>query len=202
MRPRPATSGSAPPVLDCGSNQQPGACQSCDQAARGFGVRRPPEHRPIRTSRTNPQHPGILFARYPGARGLTRGAAPAQQDRALEVHRRSLAALPIRAYPAAGVRPRVDEFRGEVVWQLTCRYRVVSCGISRTTSAGSLSSRRPWNRGWRSCPSVVHSLKPTSATRRGWTQCTPARGSLPRSNGDGLAPVQSASHAGCPAFAG
>ena len=62
-------------------------------------------------------------------------------------------------------------------------YRVLSCGISRTTSAGSLSSRRPWNRGWRSSPSVVHSLKPTSATSRGWTQCTPDRGSLPRSNG-------------------
>ena len=46
-------------------------------------------------------------------------------------------------------------------------YRVLSCGISRTTSAGSLSSRRPWNRGWRSSPAVVHSLKPTSATRRG-----------------------------------
>jgi pimeloyl-ACP methyl ester carboxylesterase len=35
-------------------------------------------------------------------------------------------------------------------------YRVLSRGISRTTSAGSLSSRRPWNRGWRSSPSVVH----------------------------------------------
>ena len=46
-------------------------------------------------------------------------------------------------------------------------YRVLSCGTSRTTSAGSLSSRRPWNRGWRSSPAVVHSLKPTSATRRG-----------------------------------
>jgi len=59
----------------------------------------------------------------------------------------------------------------------------VSCGISRMTSAGSLSSRRPWNRGWRSSPPVVHSLKPTWATRRGCTQCTPDRGGRPRSNG-------------------
>src|SRR5260370_37679614 len=55
-------------------------------------------------------------------------------------------------------------------------------GVSRTTSRGSLSSLRPWNLGWRSCPSVVHSLKPTSPTRRGATPCTPPRGQRPRAN--------------------
>ena len=45
----------------------------------------------------------------------------------------------------------------------------------RTTSP-ALSRRRPWNRGWRSSPSAVHSLKPTWATSRGSTQCTPERG--------------------------
>ena len=49
-------------------------------------------------------------------------------------------------------------------------------GISRTTSAGSLSRRRPWNRGWRNSPSAVHSVKPTWATSRGLTQCTPDLG--------------------------
>ena len=68
--------------------------------------------------------------------------------------------------------------------------RRCSQGISRTTSAGSLSRRRPWNRGWRSCPAVVHSVKPTWATSRGSTQCTPDRGRLPRSNGgSGPAPA-------------
>ena len=32
-------------------------------------------------------------------------------------------------------------------------------------------------------PSGVHSENPISATRRGSTQCTPDRGSLPRSKG-------------------
>ena len=94
-----------------------------------------------------------------------------------------------RPKSAIGV-PEVDTIHcaagSAVVW-VSVRggrpYRVLSCGISRTTSAGSLSSRRPWNRGWRSSPSVVHSLKPTSATRRGSAQCTPDRGSRPRSNG-------------------
>src|SRR6185437_38900 len=59
-------------------------------------------------------------------------------------------------------------------------------GISRTTSRGPLSSRSPWNRGWRSSPAGVHSLNPTSPTSRGSTQCTPdtERGSGPPSNGE------------------
>src|ERR1700728_3653992 len=57
-------------------------------------------------------------------------------------------------------------------------------GTSRTTSAGSLSSRRPWNLGWRSSPASVHSENPTSPTSLGSTQCTPrGRGSGPAPNG-------------------
>src|SRR5260370_39343469 len=67
-------------------------------------------------------------------------------------------------------------------------------GVSRTTSRGSLSSLRPWNLGWRSCPSVVHSLKPTWPTRRGSTQCTPAPGGRPRAN-RGWAPPRAARRA-------
>src|SRR5260370_22028445 len=63
-------------------------------------------------------------------------------------------------------------------------------GVSRTTSRGSLSSLRPWNLGWRSCPSVVHSLKPTWPTRRRWTQCTPARGRRPRANRGSSRPTE------------
>src|SRR5688500_14758517 len=44
-------------------------------------------------------------------------------------------------------------------------------GGSRTTVVGSLSSRKPRKTGWRSLPSVVHSLKRTSATYLGAAQC-------------------------------
>jgi hypothetical protein len=43
-------------------------------------------------------------------------------------------------------------------------------GISRTTSRAGLSVRMPMKRGCRNLPSVVHSVKPTSATRSGRTQ--------------------------------
>jgi hypothetical protein len=42
---------------------------------------------------------------------------------------------------------------------------------SRRTSRASLSSRTPRKTGWRSFPSAVHSLKATSTTTRGVTQC-------------------------------
>jgi hypothetical protein len=41
---------------------------------------------------------------------------------------------------------------------------------SRTTSTGSLSARRPTNRGYRSHCSGVHSRNSTAATRRGVSQ--------------------------------
>ena len=43
---------------------------------------------------------------------------------------------------------------------------------SRPTSLAGLSRRRPRNRGWRSRPSDVHSVKPISATSFGWTKVT------------------------------
>src|SRR5499426_3616616 len=52
-------------------------------------------------------------------------------------------------------------------------------GSSRTTEAAGLSLRRPRKDGWRIRPSSVHSLKLTSATSSGLTQCgrpTPAGG--------------------------
>ncbi len=33
--------------------------------------------------------------------------------------------------------------------------------VSLVTLAGSLSRRRPWKCGWRSCPALVHSLNAT-----------------------------------------
>lgn len=42
--------------------------------------------------------------------------------------------------------------------------------LSRTTSVGVLSSRKPRQLGCRSRPSVVHSLKATSPTKAGFTQ--------------------------------
>src|SRR6185312_9949197 len=50
---------------------------------------------------------------------------------------------------------------------------------SRTTSAAFLSSRRPMNDGWRSVPSLVHSVNAISATSDGFTQCT-SRPAAPR----------------------
>src|SRR5260370_41235864 len=59
-------------------------------------------------------------------------------------------------------------------------YRVLSWGVSRTTSAGGLASRRPRNRGGGSSPPVGHSLEPTSATRRGVAPWPPDRARVPR----------------------
>src|SRR5690606_10970788 len=50
--------------------------------------------------------------------------------------------------------------------------------VSKRTSFGDLSSRSPLHDGWRSTPSLVHSVKCTSATSLGSTQCTP-RASAP-----------------------
>src|SRR5438093_1358879 len=58
-----------------------------------------------------------------------------------------------------------------------------SHGRSRNTSRGSLSRRRPTNRGCRSLSSEVHSVKPHWATNLGSTQCTPLRGTRSPSNG-------------------
>ena len=55
------------------------------------------------------------------------------------------------------------------VLHLTARLRAQDTG-SRTTSAGSLSSRSPLNEGWRSVPDWVHSLNSTSATSLGSTK--------------------------------
>ena len=72
----------------------------------------------------------------------------------------------------------------------------ISCGTSRITSAGLLSRRSPWNLGWRSRPSVVHSLKPICATSRGLVQCTPRRGAgRPGRTGCGPAPARRARRA-------
>ena len=69
-------------------------------------------------------------------------------------------------------------------------------GISCTTSAGFLSRRRPWNLGWRSRPSAVHSVKPTWATSRGSTQCTPDPG-RPRTGSKGGSGRSRAARAAC-----
>ena len=47
---------------------------------------------------------------------------------------------------------------------------------SRTTFEADLSSRTPWNDGWRSSPSRVHSVNVTSHTSVGFTQCAPRAG--------------------------
>src|SRR5258705_11022247 len=47
------------------------------------------------------------------------------------------------------------------------------CASSRTTSVAFLSVRSPWNDGWRSAPSLLHSVNAISATRSGLTQCAP-----------------------------
>src|SRR5262245_13047390 len=47
---------------------------------------------------------------------------------------------------------------------------------SLTTSRGDLSMRTPSNRGCRSLPCTVHSMKPTCTTSSGRTQCTRRRG--------------------------
>src|SRR6267154_4048096 len=56
-------------------------------------------------------------------------------------------------------------------------FHLIAHQPSRKTSSGRLSSRRPRNRGCRSLPSVVHSVKRICATSFGLTQCTPRRGS-------------------------
>src|SRR5438552_15589542 len=48
-----------------------------------------------------------------------------------------------------------------------------ACGSSRTTSVAFLSARRPWNDGWRSAPSLLHSVNAISATRSGLIQWAP-----------------------------
>ena len=56
--------------------------------------------------------------------------------------------------------------------------------VSLTTSRGDLSMRTPSNRGWRSLPCTVHSMKATCTTISGRTQCARRRGSpLPCVNG-------------------
>jgi hypothetical protein len=50
------------------------------------------------------------------------------------------------------------------------RQAVATLQFSRTTSPGLLSSRRPRNRGCRSLPSRVHSVKAIWATSLGFTQ--------------------------------
>jgi CHAD domain len=69
-------------------------------------------------------------------------------------------------------------------------------GSSRMTSAGSLSRRRPWNRGWRSSPSAVHSLNPTWATSLCSTQCTFDLG-RPRTGSNGGSGRSSAASTAC-----
>ena len=54
-----------------------------------------------------------------------------------------------------------------------------SLGLLAHHLAGLLSSRSPWNVGWRRLPSRVHSVKATSATSSGFTQWL-RRASAPR----------------------
>src|SRR3990172_6760289 len=56
--------------------------------------------------------------------------------------------------------------------------------VSRTQSAGRLSSRSPTNVGWRIPPSFVHSVKRTSQTSRGSTQWWPRPAGAPAANGE------------------
>src|SRR5437763_1067353 len=58
-----------------------------------------------------------------------------------------------------------------------------AAGFSRTVSIGDLSARRPWKLGWRSLPSLVHSLNRTWATSRGFTQCASRSRGAPRTSG-------------------
>src|SRR5260370_37083170 len=52
-------------------------------------------------------------------------------------------------------------------------YRVLSWGVSRTTSAGALSSRRPPDPGGRSCPPVGPSPEAPPAGRAALCPCPP-----------------------------
>jgi MFS family permease len=91
------------------------------------------------------------------------------------------------ALPNLAQRCTPPELQGRVSAAVTLAFfgpTAAQRGVSLTTSAGSLSSRRPSNRGWRSRPSEVHSAKPISATSRGSVQCVPGRGGLPSWNGD------------------
>ena len=51
--------------------------------------------------------------------------------------------------------------------RLALRHFSVSTARSRITSFGFLSSRNPWNDGWRSVPSLVHSVNSISADELG-----------------------------------
>jgi hypothetical protein len=71
-------------------------------------------------------------------------------------------AIVVDAPPARRVLPPVD-------WAGARSAAATRSARSRTTSRAFLSSRSPWNDGWRSVPSRVHSVNDTSPTSVGLT---------------------------------
>ncbi len=66
-----------------------------------------------------------------------------------------------------------------------------AAGFSRTVSIGVLSGRSPWKLGWRSLPSLVHSVKRTCATSRGFTQRASRIRGAPRTCGSSTSSLRS-----------
>ena len=72
----------------------------------------------------------------------------------------------------APVARRASGARVSVAGRARCQPTpMTQTGVSRRTSEANLSGRRPWKLGWRSRPSVVHSVNATAPTSSGRAQC-------------------------------
>ena len=114
--------------------------------------------RPVREMRQDPVGDRLVVAReveLGRARAREEDAIGVGQPHAGHLRHGSVAAA---ASPFLIVRP---PWRARAAGETASRARPAGAPTarSRTTSAAGLSSRRPWNDGWRIRPSAVHSLK-------------------------------------------